>query len=240
MTVIGMTGNGGVGKTTLVSNIGTCLAADGIRTLLLDANLYLPGLGTHFGIQPRYTIHDFVENPQMDVEWLLYNLPGIKDLYLVLGNETVLPSSQFSFKAVGRLIEILREHFGMVLVDFPSGLPIEPHPLINHLDYQILVIDPTAVPRIDLTAWVDELIKKYIALGKDEVFIILNKPLIGESELEKLEKHIADDLGLPLLGTVPYEPQILESLHTGVPAFLIGTAPGAIGAIAAEIAEMFL
>ena len=240
MTVIGITGNGGVGKTTLVSNIGTCLATDGIRTLLIDGNLYFPSLGTHFGLHPRFTIHDFLRNPHMDIEWLIYHLPGMKDLYLILGNETLLPHPRLSFRAVGRLIELVREHFGMIMVDFPSGLPVASHPIIEHINHQILVIDPTVVPRIDLIMWVDELIKKYIALGKDEVFIIINKPLIDENELYKLEEHIVDDLGLPLLGTIPYEPEILESLHTEVPACLLGNASSAIGAIAAEIVDVFL
>jgi len=240
MVVIGITGNGGVGKTTLASNLGVCLAVGGIRTLLIDANLYFPGVGTHFGVQSRYTIHDFIRDPHMDLEWLIYNIHGLKDLYLILGDEAYLPHPNISFRPVGGLIELVREHFGMILVDFPSGLPVSSHPIIEHIDYQILVIDPTVVPRIDLIPWVDELIKKYLALGKDEVFVVINKPLIAEKDLYRLEEHIEGELGVPLLATIPYEQEIIEGLHAGTPSCLLGNVPEALGVLAAEIIEIFL
>ena len=240
MVVIGITGNGGVGKTTIASNLGACLAVSGIRTLIIDANLYSPSVGAHFGVQTRYTIHDFVQNSQMGLEWLLYNIHGLKDLYLILGNDIRLPNPNISFRPIGGLIELVREYFGTILVDFPPGLPVSSRSLIDHLDYQILVIDPTVVPRRNLIPWVDELIMKYTTLGKDEMFVVINKPLIAEKDLRRLEGHIEEELGLPLLATIPYEPELIESLHAKTPSPLLETLPEALEILAAEITELFL
>jgi len=55
-------GKGGVGKTTVTSNIGAALTQFGSDTIVLDANLTNPNLGFHLGI-PLYpkTLHDVLK-----------------------------------------------------------------------------------------------------------------------------------------------------------------------------------
>ena len=61
--IIGVvSGKGGVGKTTMVANVGTALAKMGKDVIVLDANLTTPSLGMHLGL-PLYpvTIHDVLK-----------------------------------------------------------------------------------------------------------------------------------------------------------------------------------
>jgi septum site-determining protein MinD len=61
--IIGVvSGKGGVGKTTMVANIGAALAKLGKDVIVLDANLTTPSLGMHLGL-PLYpvTIHDVLK-----------------------------------------------------------------------------------------------------------------------------------------------------------------------------------
>ncbi|MBI4174544.1 MAG: AAA family ATPase, partial [Candidatus Aenigmarchaeota archaeon] len=57
-----VSGKGGVGKTTMVANIGTALSKMGKNVIILDANLTTPSLGMHMGV-PLYpvTLHDVLK-----------------------------------------------------------------------------------------------------------------------------------------------------------------------------------
>ncbi|MBS3051549.1 MAG: P-loop NTPase, partial [Candidatus Aenigmarchaeota archaeon] len=57
-----VSGKGGVGKTTMVANIGTALSKLGKNVIILDANLTTPSLGMHLGV-PLYpvTLHDVLK-----------------------------------------------------------------------------------------------------------------------------------------------------------------------------------
>lgn len=217
MVVIGITGFEGSGKTALTANIGSCLAMRRIRTLLVDADLYFPNLAFHFGVSPKYTVHSYLENPRIDLEWLIYSYRKIRDLYMLLGNPNAPISHRLHFNLLPGLLEYFRESYGVVLIDFPSGLPIDAHPLIPELDYQVLVIDPTTVPLRNLHDWVDAAIRKFLYLGIPDFWVIINKPLIPEKRLRALEKFIIEELEVPLLGTIPYDPLVLEGSYSGTP-----------------------
>ena len=61
--IIGViSGKGGVGKTTTVSNLGTALVSMGKKVIILDANVTTPNLSLHLGI-PFYpiTLHDVIK-----------------------------------------------------------------------------------------------------------------------------------------------------------------------------------
>ncbi|WP_240911674.1 MinD/ParA family protein [Thermococcus sp. LS1] len=128
MVVGGITGLEGTGKTALTVNIGTCLAMQGIRTLLVDADLYFPNLSFHLGINPKYTVHSYLKDHEMDMEWLIYPHRGIKNLYIIPGDPNEEIHHQLSFKALTGLVEYFKEYYGTVLIDFPSGLPIAARP----------------------------------------------------------------------------------------------------------------
>ncbi|HDD45868.1 MAG TPA: septum site-determining protein MinD, partial [Candidatus Aenigmarchaeota archaeon] len=49
-----VSGKGGVGKTTLVANLGVALASIGKNVLLIDGNLSGANLGLHLDILPFY------------------------------------------------------------------------------------------------------------------------------------------------------------------------------------------
>jgi len=51
---------GGVGKTTIATNLATTLAQRGTRTLVIDLDLQFGDVGLVLGVEPDHTIHDLV------------------------------------------------------------------------------------------------------------------------------------------------------------------------------------
>ncbi|MDI3474565.1 MAG: septum site-determining protein MinD [Thermococcaceae archaeon] len=240
MAVVGFMGNGGAGKTALVSNLGPLLARDGIRTLLLEGNLYFPDLGSYFGVRTSYTIYEFLQNPHMDIEWLLYNHPEIRDLYLIVGDVERLPDPRIHFWPLRSLIRTLKEYFGFILVDFPPGIPIESKPLADEIDYGVLVVELNSVPRRNWLQWLEELVNKYLITVHRKIFIVLNQAIMKGSERRVVESFIVEDLGIPLLGVLPYDESIVEGVFSGVPTSIFGEVREELLELAATFEEVFL
>ncbi len=221
MKVVGITGAGGVGKTTLTVNIASCLVLSEVRTLVIDADLYFPDMSSHVRIPSPRFLHDYLEDPEMDLEWLIQQYPGIRDLYFILGELKVGEVSARDFSLVSGLVEILKEYYGVVIVDFPSGAPIEAAPLLSHLDFQVLVVDLRRIPLVDLETSIVNTLYKYWKGEPKKLALILNFADIPEKRLERLEDYLSSELGIHILGKVSYSNALFTEPYEGVPACLV-------------------
>ena len=70
-----VSGKGGVGKTTITSNLGLVLNNLGKKTIVVDGNITTPNLSIHLGI-PLYpiTLHDVLKG-EADIREALYLHP---------------------------------------------------------------------------------------------------------------------------------------------------------------------
>jgi flagellar biosynthesis protein FlhG len=59
-TIAVTSGKGGVGKTTIATNLALALARADHRTLLLDADLGMANVDILLGIQPEFTLLDVI------------------------------------------------------------------------------------------------------------------------------------------------------------------------------------
>ena len=62
--IVVTSGKGGVGKTSVVSNVGVALAAQGFNVCLIDADLGLRNLDVVLGLENRvvFYLKDVIEN----------------------------------------------------------------------------------------------------------------------------------------------------------------------------------
>ena len=62
--IVVTSGKGGVGKTSIVSNVGTALANQGFNVCLIDADLGLRNLDVVLGLENRvvFDLQDVIEN----------------------------------------------------------------------------------------------------------------------------------------------------------------------------------
>ncbi|MEW6222472.1 MAG: AAA family ATPase [Candidatus Hadarchaeota archaeon] len=199
---------GGVGKTTTVSNVGSVLSEkiDG-GVLVVDANLSAPNLGLHLGIiDVETSMHDVltgaapVEKAIHVVGEKLHAIPGS----LAYEGDTPL----VDFKTV---LEPLRKNYKLIIVDSAPGLGTETIAAIKACDDMLIVTNPE-IPTIASTLRTFRAAERYRV---PVMGVVLNK--VRGKKYEVPISEVKNNLGWPLLMTVPDDEKVRESLTAGVP-----------------------
>jgi flagellar biosynthesis protein FlhG len=115
-------GKGGVGKTSLVVNLGICLAGMGRRVVIFDADLGLANVEVLMGISPPCTLYDFVYGKK-SLEDII--VPGPGGIKLVSGGSGFLELANLEHRQRQKLIDSL-DYFDretdFLLVDTGAGI----------------------------------------------------------------------------------------------------------------------
>ncbi|MDV3104809.1 MinD/ParA family ATP-binding protein [Thermococcus waiotapuensis] len=220
MAVIVVTGRGGAGKTTTTANLSTYLARREYRVLAIDGDLYLPNLGFHFGMDNvKYTVHSVLKDPSLDPEWAIYKhnetgvhvMPGSTNLKDVIG---------ISPQRLRDLVEEIKYKFGVVFVDSPTGVPFDTLPTFEVANYQIIVVEIERSPIYSFETMVENEVNKLKALGEEyglKIGVVLNKVRESADVVDKIIDVIENDVGVPVLGWVPFDEAVPESINVGIP-----------------------
>lgn len=107
----------GDGKSFSSANFAAALAQHGLRTVILDADLRRPTLGTRFGIRGQ-GVSDYLKGAAT-VDEILHNSP-FQNLFLVPGGSfTDAPSELLGNNRFPQLIKDLLRRFDRVVIDTP-------------------------------------------------------------------------------------------------------------------------
>ncbi len=135
-------GKGGTGKSFITSSIGTCLALNGSKTLLLDADLGGANLHSFFGLlRPRYSLTDFFDKkvPLRDI--IVHS--GVANLELITGSITSLDSESINYAQKQKLFRQIRtldaDH---IIIDLGAGTHINTLDTFLLADKMIVVTVP--------------------------------------------------------------------------------------------------
>ncbi len=218
--VVGVgSGKGGVGKSTVATNLAVALARTGSRVGLLDADIYGPSVPTMLGInhQPRV-----VNKKLMPLEAHGVKLMSIG--FLVEERQAMVWRGPM---VVGALKQFLNDvawgELDYLLIDLPPGTGdvqltlAQNAPLVG----AVVVSTPQAVALADVRRSVSMFQKVNVpVLGIVEnmsEFICPRcghaEPIFGRGGAERE----ADHSGLPFLGRIPLEPGIREAGDAGTP-----------------------
>ena len=81
---------GGVGKTSVVSALGSAIAGFNKKVLLIDGNLSAPNLGLHLGlVDPKKTLNH-VLNRESNVSDAIHEVDGLDVIPSSLFNRTIV------------------------------------------------------------------------------------------------------------------------------------------------------
>lgn len=202
LAVIG--GKGGVGKTTLVSNLSTALSELGYEVTAIDANLTTPNLGLHLGMHlaPK-TLHDVLKKKTKLRNSIYPHALGFK---LIPASMSV---TDLAGVDVGRLPEVTLSLVGktdFVVMDCAAGLGREAVSAMEAADEILIITNP------DLPSVADALKTIKIAqdLNKKITGVVVNKVNKKRHELTKSE--VEEILGMPVLVEIPEDMEVEKSL----------------------------
>lgn len=210
-----VSGKGGVGKTIAAANIGIGLAQLNKKVIIIDANLGLRNLDIVLGVQHK-VIYDLVD--------VLNGKCQKKDAFIVdkrYPNLTLLPSSwgkdqsAVTQKQMDLLILELREEYDFVIIDCPNGMEQGFQNAIGQAE-RVIIITTLELTSVRNT---DRMLKVLEVKGIKKIDLLINRVsrnIVPYDEMISTEE-IGEILPLSLLGIIPEDEKIVQSVNQGYP-----------------------
>ena len=207
-----ISGKGGVGKTTLSSNLGSALHDFGYNTVLVDTNLTTPNLGFHLGV-PLYpkTLHDVLRGEAKIHDAVFIHPTGLK---VVPAGISVSDLKTTNPDKLSKAVLDLSNGHDIVLLDGSAGLGKESIAGISASDEVLIVTNPQLPSVTDAL----KAIKVAEEHGAHVLGVVLNrvKGLKSELSVEDVETL----LGYPVVSIVPEDDVVHESLAAKTPVVI--------------------
>lgn len=200
-----LSGKGGTGKTSLCAGVATALAQRGEKVLCIDCDVGLRNLDIALGISELSAL-SFLDICRGDHD---LSMATVHPVFPNLSFLTAPVSSTMDVVDESSFAEMLtraRGQFSYVFLDAPAGVEAGFRLAAKYADRIVLVTgpDPAAVRDAGRAGEVLEL------MGKENVRLVVNR--ISKkmaSAMALTVDDIMDRAGLPLLGVVPEDPNVV-------------------------------
>ena len=233
-------GKGGVGKSTVATNLAIALAATGARVGIMDADVYGPNVPRMMGVN--------APPPVVDQKMIPLQAHGVKVIslgFLIDRDQPAIWRGPIVMKIVTQFLrDVAWGELDYFLVDMPPGTGDAQLSLVQATNVHgaLIVTTPQDVATGD-------------ALRGAKMFQRVNVPVLGIVEnMSWFEcphcgkptaifgtgggKRLADELELPLLGEIPLDPRVYEGGDRGTPIVIAepdASAARAIRALAERV-----
>jgi ATP-binding protein involved in chromosome partitioning len=220
--IVVLSGKGGVGKSTVAVNLAVSLTMAGHKVGLLDTDIHGPSIPTMLGLENEKIHAGTNENEFVPVDW---NGMKVVSMGFFLGDQDHAIIWRGPLK-MGAIKQWLKDtawgELDYLIIDSPPGTGDEPltvFQLLGKVDGAVVVTTPQKVAAVD--------VRKSISfckqLGAPVLGVVENMsgfacPKCGEvTQILSAGggKHIAEDMQVPFLGSIPIDPKIAESGDEG-------------------------
>jgi pilus assembly protein CpaE len=209
---------GGVGKTTISTNLAAALADNGKRSVcIVDLDLSLGDVSIVMQLFPVHTIADAVGmegslDPQAVEGLLTQHSPGLSVLVA-----PVQPDAKDRIKGelIGRVLHILKERFDVVVVDTPPAFDDVVLQAFDESDLLLLVanLDVPALKSLKITAETLTLLNH----PRDRWRLVLNR---ADMKVGLTPAEVEKTLDMKIASSIPQSNDVPMSINHGKPIVL--------------------
>ena len=210
MTIISMiSAKGGVGKTTVTSNLGVVLCEEfGKKVLLIDGNVTTPTLGVQLGmLSQEKTLIDVLDDHISTNQAVYMHPSGVH----VIPSSLAINQQYGSIEKLKEKLSEVKDTYDTIIIDGAAGIGKEVMSVLEASDYTIIVVNP-------------EISSVTAAIKAIKVAKMLNVPVMGvvvnmargkgyelkNSEIEELTE-------CKIIATIPYDENVHRSARQRTP-----------------------
>jgi ATP-binding protein involved in chromosome partitioning len=223
-----LSGKGGVGKTTVAANLAVALSMQDLDVGLMDADIHGPDIPKILGIEEKRPEIEASTSTFLPVP-VLPRLKAISIGFMLPSRDSsVIWRGPMKYNAIRQfLADVEWGELDYMIVDLPPGTGDEALSvvqLMGKLDGSIIVTTPQDLALLDSRKAVNfSQILRVPVIGIIENMSGFICPHCGkEVNIFKYGggERAALDLGVPFLGRVPLDPQMVEAADSGIPFVL--------------------
>ena len=235
-------GKGGVGKSTVATNLAVALALAGHRVGVMDADIYGPNIPRMFGV--------FGKPPVIGGRIQPLEAHGVRLMslgFLVERDAPAIWRGPIIMKVVQQFLrDVDWGRLDFLIVDLPPGTGDAQLSLVQatHVSGAIIVTTPQEVAVGDAL----RAAKMFERVGVPVLGVVENMSAFVDPETGRRFElfssgggaRLAAEIGVPLLGTVPLQPHLAELADAGQPILLAepeSAAAVSLRAIAADLQQ---
>lgn len=196
-----VSGKGGVGKTTMTSNIGVALSKHGENVVIIDGNFSGANIAQHFGMGFQdVSLNDVLEGDAYITQAVAKHPEGV----------SVLPASILDFNSQAEnlkhsLIDFLGDK-DFVLIDAAAGVGEEVEAAVEASD-EVLLVSKPELPSLTNTLGAKKLADQ---MDRDVLGLVLNEVRQEDHEVE--HEDVEELVGESVIGKVPDHKHVREAI----------------------------
>jgi ATP-binding protein involved in chromosome partitioning len=232
-------GKGGVGKSTVAANLAVALAQSGYQVAVMDADVYGPNIPRMFGVFDRPAVLGGKIQP--------LEAHGVKLMslgFLIERDAPAIWRGPIIMKIVNQFLrDVDWGQLDYFIVDLPPGTGDAQLSLVQatHVSGALIVTTPQEVAVGDALRGA----KMFERVGVPVIGVVENMSGFTDPETGRRfdlfssggGQRLADEVGAPLLGTVPLQPDLAALADAGQP-ILVAQPESAAALSLREIAEI--
>jgi len=206
-------GKGGVGKTTVTTNLAIALSKLGKTVTIVDANITTPHLGMQFGsfYHPTTLNNLLREKSASIIDAIYFHESGVRYL------PGALDVNELINVDISKLAGVVKEipYSDFILIDSAPGIGREAVSAMQASEEILYVTNPNIAAVTDVIK-IHEVARK---TGLKPLGIVLN--MVKGKAYELTAKDVEDITSLPVIASIPYDADFERALLLGKPYLML-------------------